>query len=331
MERLGAAPVLNDNLVGGNCGLLVDVPNLDRPALFISRSGKPPDLHLTAGDFVEVTSFDVSSWKACYRSSDSGLRPTSDTPLLHACLAGGSQSRHLWSSQPRVAIHGHSLAEGPELEALLSQHPYPQKQQLQQGAPELISNWVDPRSSSANSAQLLPVYYQPDSTQPPSFNDDQFILDPCDSTNPPSQSDSPQHSKKPAGAAALPKPGVVVTFPPTAQSAGQYQHEAAAAASARTTSTTTIRVDVYDVEQLQGFRQAASGIQCTWAEEEGSLLAPGSAGGTSAAYECDSCGKIIINKSCRGSDQSCALATFECAFGPNDISCSGSSCAYGHK
>lgn len=153
MEELGAAPVLNDGLVGGNAGILVDAPGISSscPTLFVTRSGKPPALHMGPSDFVAVTGFDEAEWSATYRSSNPDYRPSSDTPLLFACLSGSSAARHHWSSQPRVALHGHALAAGAgldaarglqlpisehatlfstppdlqELEALLAAHPFP--------------------------------------------------------------------------------------------------------------------------------------------------------------------------------------------------------------
>jgi hypothetical protein len=181
---------------------------------------------------------------------------------------------------------------------------------------------------------------RPDPNQPPTFNDNdhqqQFILDSCASSSPDMarhSSDSSQASKESAGAAALSKPGIVVTYPPNAQAAGQDQQDTAAAgaAAAPTPRTTTIKVDVYDVTQLQGFQQPASGIRCTWSQDEGNLVPAASVGGVSAAYACDSCGQITINKSCSSTDPGCALASFECVFGAKDFSCSGSSCGYGHK
>ncbi|WIA33991.1 hypothetical protein OEZ86_012376 [Tetradesmus obliquus] len=153
MEALGAAPLLADGAVGGNCGILVDLPGAECPALFVSRTGKPPGLHLSAADFVQVVRFDKEAWAADFRSHDPQHRPTSDTPLLQACLSSISQARHHWSQQPRVAFHGHALAEGEglaearrlglpiseqatlfstppdlqQLEHLLMAHPYPQE------------------------------------------------------------------------------------------------------------------------------------------------------------------------------------------------------------
>eukprot|EP00879_Flechtneria_rotunda_P015732 GHRR01016454.1.p1 GENE.GHRR01016454.1~~GHRR01016454.1.p1 ORF type:complete len:236 (+),score=52.74 GHRR01016454.1:114-821(+) len=154
MERLGAAPILNDGKIGGNCGLLLDA-NVDGqalPCLFVSRSGKAPQYHLQPSDFVQVTAFDKRRWRASYKSEHPDYKPTSDTPLLHACLSCDGQHRHHWQ-QPRVALHGHALAEGEglatarelglpisehetlfstpadlqALEKLLSQHPYPRQ------------------------------------------------------------------------------------------------------------------------------------------------------------------------------------------------------------
>lgn len=99
MEELGAAPVLNDGLVGGNAGILVvsegsgvllhrqpaqitsthavpplpplpqDAPGISSsgPTLFVTRSGKPPALHMGPGDFVAVTGFCEAAWSATYR------------------------------------------------------------------------------------------------------------------------------------------------------------------------------------------------------------------------------------------------------------------------
>eukprot|EP00878_Enallax_costatus_P018072 GHUV01019014.1.p1 GENE.GHUV01019014.1~~GHUV01019014.1.p1 ORF type:complete len:251 (+),score=57.08 GHUV01019014.1:162-914(+) len=151
MEQLGAAPLLNDNAVGGNCGMLIDLPDGGGPSLFVTRSGKPPGLHLTPADFVQIVDFDKAAWRCQYRSTDPGHKPTSDTPLLQACLSSVSQERHHWTQQPRVALHGHALATGEgldaartlnlpisehetlfstpadlnELETLLMAHPYP--------------------------------------------------------------------------------------------------------------------------------------------------------------------------------------------------------------
>ncbi|KAF8066172.1 hypothetical protein HT031_002494 [Scenedesmus sp. PABB004] len=154
MEALGAAPVLSDGAVGGNCGLLVvrrrlaagaaaarqrrpstprpraadasaaargaqDLPGGGEPALFVSRTGKPPGHVLEPSDFVQVEEFDAPAWAAAYRTAPEHPehRPTSDTPLLAACLGPQGLARHHWSARPRVALHGHALAEGPGLDA----------------------------------------------------------------------------------------------------------------------------------------------------------------------------------------------------------------------
>eukprot|EP00878_Enallax_costatus_P045561 GHUV01054973.1.p1 GENE.GHUV01054973.1~~GHUV01054973.1.p1 ORF type:complete len:188 (+),score=47.59 GHUV01054973.1:362-925(+) len=128
-----------------------DLPDGGGPSLFVTRSGKPPGLHLTPADFVQIVDFDKAAWRCQYRSTDPGHKPTSDTPLLQACLSSVSQERHHWTQQPRVALHGHALATGEgldaartlnlpisehetlfstpadlnELETLLMAHPYP--------------------------------------------------------------------------------------------------------------------------------------------------------------------------------------------------------------
>ncbi|KXZ53577.1 hypothetical protein GPECTOR_6g494 [Gonium pectorale] len=143
MEELGAAPILNDGQVAGNCavspGLLAPVggrqgsggeaaasdgsgdgeaaaPGAEgRDGLaLVSMSGKPPGHVLDpAADFVLVTEFDRSAWTACYRSRSPAVRPSSDSPLLVAALAHGQE--YGWTELPRVVLHGHALAEGEGL------------------------------------------------------------------------------------------------------------------------------------------------------------------------------------------------------------------------
>lgn len=70
-----------------------------------------------AHDFVHVVDFDPRRWAASYRSDEAGVRPTSDTPLLHACLDPGACAKYGWTAAPRVALHGHALATGAGNEA----------------------------------------------------------------------------------------------------------------------------------------------------------------------------------------------------------------------
>ncbi|GFR48982.1 hypothetical protein Agub_g11000, partial [Astrephomene gubernaculifera] len=166
MERMGAAPILNDGQVAGNCAIsprILQLPSIDttdgskhtasgpESLAVVSMSGKPPG-HLLdpSTDFVLVTNFDRALWAAEYRSRDASVRPSSDSPLLVAALAHGFD--YGWSEQPAVVLHGHALAEGEglsyatqlglpispratlfstpedlaELEALFRSHPYPQ-------------------------------------------------------------------------------------------------------------------------------------------------------------------------------------------------------------
>lgn len=135
------------------CACAQDLQGEKAPALFVSRSGKTPGAPLRPGDLVQVwppqqqpaaqhctgperaaasalvlvhthnaartqvASFDAAGWRATYRAASAELRPTSDTPLLSACLCSGAAQRHHWRQQPRVALHGHALAAGEGLEA----------------------------------------------------------------------------------------------------------------------------------------------------------------------------------------------------------------------
>jgi hypothetical protein len=113
LEAAGAAPVLEDGAVGGNCGILLDVPGETEPALFVSRTGKPSGVVLSSSDFVRVLSFDDVAWAAAYAAAPgSDARPTSDVPLLAACLMPGAAARRGWAARPRIALHGHALAQG---------------------------------------------------------------------------------------------------------------------------------------------------------------------------------------------------------------------------
>ncbi|EFJ44037.1 hypothetical protein VOLCADRAFT_106561 [Volvox carteri f. nagariensis] len=134
MEALGAAPILNDGQVAGNCAINPqilhrhgatemssasaqsgDSPTQGPPGLaLVSMSGKPPGHALDPNkDFVLVTAFDRISWAAEYRSREPSIRPSSDTPLLTAALARGVD--YGWQDTPLVVLHGHALAEGEGL------------------------------------------------------------------------------------------------------------------------------------------------------------------------------------------------------------------------
>ncbi|KIY94972.1 hypothetical protein MNEG_12989 [Monoraphidium neglectum] len=145
MEAAGAAPVLNDGKVGGNCALDEDLaldmgPQASRPvgpevqaaatgcrasasgtgdshaaAILVSRSGKAPGAALAAEDFARVCAFDRAAWAADYQSPSEALRPSADTPLLWACLAPGAREAYGWTARPRVAFHGHALESGAGL------------------------------------------------------------------------------------------------------------------------------------------------------------------------------------------------------------------------
>jgi hypothetical protein len=136
VEASGAAPVLNDGKVGGNCAICESLATAatttsssgggggngeaaapapsssSSTALLVSRSGKSAGVALTPGDFVRVRAFDRKSWGAEFESRDADTRPSSDTPLLWACLSPGACEQYGWHERPRVALHGHALATG---------------------------------------------------------------------------------------------------------------------------------------------------------------------------------------------------------------------------
>jgi hypothetical protein len=115
MEELGAAPVLNDGKVGGNCGIswsLADEAAGSEPDMLVSKSGKEAGAMLQPRDFVRLRSFDRVAWAADYSSVSADVRPSSDSPLLNACLCSDKARNYGWQHVPRVAIHGHALAEG---------------------------------------------------------------------------------------------------------------------------------------------------------------------------------------------------------------------------
>ena len=114
LETLNVIPILNDGLVGGNCAMRIDNSG---GAFFVSKSGKAPHAVLLPQDFVLVTDFDRSTWTATYRSAHKDIKPSSDAPLHAAALAQDSTHRYDWPQTPLVAVHGHALAEGPQLEA----------------------------------------------------------------------------------------------------------------------------------------------------------------------------------------------------------------------
>jgi hypothetical protein len=112
LEDVGVIPVLNDGFVGGNCAMLLGKDN----HLFVSKSGKPPHASLGFSDFVQVEDFDENTWSAKYKSKDMFTCPSSDTPIHVAALLNGAQNWG-WSEVPKVAVHGHALAEGRGLTA----------------------------------------------------------------------------------------------------------------------------------------------------------------------------------------------------------------------
>lgn len=145
LEERGVIPVLDDGLVGGNRAIVASAASNgsgddgngssmvasssgasgagDRGSssgaaaalqgVLISRSGKPPNHALQAGDWVLLQRFDPASWSAEYLSASEAARPSSDAPLHAAALGPGAAERYGWAEAPAVAVHGHALAEGP--------------------------------------------------------------------------------------------------------------------------------------------------------------------------------------------------------------------------
>jgi hypothetical protein len=104
MERAGCCPILDDGKSAGNGAILLD------ERLFVTPSGRLPG-SLSVDRFVEVDSFDTTTWTARYRGNEA---PTSDTPLYWLVL------RELELSEPRpiAALHGHVWDTGRAAERL---------------------------------------------------------------------------------------------------------------------------------------------------------------------------------------------------------------------
>lgn len=125
LEELGVIPILNDGLVGGNCAMRAPEPTqtpaaaaaTGATAILVSKSGKAPLVALRPEDFVLLMRFDRATWSAAYKSAAPGVRPSSDSPLHAAALSPDCCQRYGWGRAPRVAVHGHALAEGAQLEA----------------------------------------------------------------------------------------------------------------------------------------------------------------------------------------------------------------------
>ena len=108
MENSGAAPVLPDGKVGGNCGVRLTVGSDDY--LVISRSGKLAGHKMDPKSdvcLVEAFDCDPEIWQASYYSEAQHTVPSSDTPLHFACLQ--AHQKFIWASAPRVILHGHAL------------------------------------------------------------------------------------------------------------------------------------------------------------------------------------------------------------------------------
>ncbi|CAE7338519.1 unnamed protein product [Symbiodinium natans] len=113
LEETGAAPVLPDGLVAGNCSALLR--GTSEEMLLVSRSGKDAGMMPSEADFVAVQAFDWEGWSCHFCPAKPGARPTSDTPLHWACLMKAATT-FAWLERPLVALHGHALAEKEGLE-----------------------------------------------------------------------------------------------------------------------------------------------------------------------------------------------------------------------
>ena len=123
MEEAGAAPILPDGKVGGNGGFLFTDPLTNETHLFVSQSGKTAGELLTPSQFCVVEKFDKNNWSAEFLSSNSQSKPTSDTPLLWVSLMEAWISFQ-WEKQPKVALHGHALAD-PSYLSSSNEIPFP--------------------------------------------------------------------------------------------------------------------------------------------------------------------------------------------------------------
>ena len=75
LEVSGAAPVLPDGLVAGNCAALLR--DGQQELLLVTRSGKAAGHRCGWQDVAAVASFDVGRWSCDFFGE--GIRPTSDT------------------------------------------------------------------------------------------------------------------------------------------------------------------------------------------------------------------------------------------------------------
>eukprot|EP00439_Symbiodinium_sp_Y106_P022074 s5801_g2.t1 len=108
LEEIGAAPILPDGFVAGNCSALLQ--GAAEEMLLVTRSGKDAGVRPSESDFVAVQSFDWNEWSCCFCPAKMGAKPTSDTPLHWACIMKAAET-FSWPERPLVALHGHALAE----------------------------------------------------------------------------------------------------------------------------------------------------------------------------------------------------------------------------
>eukprot|EP01095_Lingulamoeba_sp_RSL-Kostka_P008703 TRINITY_DN2952_c1_g1_i1.p1 TRINITY_DN2952_c1_g1~~TRINITY_DN2952_c1_g1_i1.p1 ORF type:complete len:283 (+),score=63.08 TRINITY_DN2952_c1_g1_i1:581-1429(+) len=123
-EKYKLAPILADEKVGGNGGVLFTPKYKDKNnglperLLIVSKSGKEPykPLKLDEGDFVIVRDFDFNRWSACYYSKDITQKPTSDCPLIELSLRTEIKS---WNKEtPIICLHGHLINNEKQAEEL---------------------------------------------------------------------------------------------------------------------------------------------------------------------------------------------------------------------
>lgn len=149
LEKHGAAPILPDGKVGGNGAILFSDENGEN--LFVSKSGKVCGEDVLPEHFCAINKFERDKWKASFYSPCNSNKPSSDTPLLWTSIMEANKRFPNWESQPKVALHGHAIADQKaadelnlpisiketlfstpedldELERLFEQYPYPKHQ-----------------------------------------------------------------------------------------------------------------------------------------------------------------------------------------------------------
>lgn len=106
LESTGAAPILPDGKVGGNCAVKLRTPD-GVEFIVVSKSGKSAGVGIDPdNDFCIVSKFDTAAWSAEYYSSAEAVLPTCDNPLHHAVLNIDAVE---WTEHPQASLHGHAI------------------------------------------------------------------------------------------------------------------------------------------------------------------------------------------------------------------------------